>query len=168
VGPGNVGGRMIVNQPAKEKAGNGADSDNGDDCADWCPSIVICYRRHLLESIKHAFSFFARNERQNRKSHAKTQIRKGTEKCLTAREGGQRTGLTPGAGRPRRSSSERPTMSWFRQASRKRSRDALSWNLTGAGNAPVIFAGILGRIDIDDLRAVDNQLPPARMPLRSD
>jgi hypothetical protein len=59
-------------------------------------------------------------------------------------------------------------MSWFRQASRKRSRDALPWNLTGAGNAPVIFAGILGRIDIDDLRAVDNQLPPARMPLRSD
>lgn len=53
VGPGNVGGRMIINEPAKKKAGNGTDSDNGDDYADWGPSGIFCDRCHLCQSIKH-------------------------------------------------------------------------------------------------------------------
>ena len=63
MGAGNVGGRMIVNEPTKEKARHGADSYNGDDYADWSPSVVICERRHLGQSIKHRSSCFATNER---------------------------------------------------------------------------------------------------------
>ena len=52
MGPGNVGRRMVIDEPAKEKAGNGADADNGDDYTGWGPRGVLGDRRHFSEKDK--------------------------------------------------------------------------------------------------------------------
>ena len=51
----NVGGRMIINQPAKEQAREGADSQNREDYTDWRTFVIACRRRHLLKSKQHGF-----------------------------------------------------------------------------------------------------------------
>jgi len=46
VGARNIGGRMIIDEPAKEEAGDGADGDNGGDDAERGRVLVARWCRH--------------------------------------------------------------------------------------------------------------------------
>ena len=46
MGARNIGGRMIIDEPAEEEAGDSADGDNGGDDAKWGTVLVGCECRH--------------------------------------------------------------------------------------------------------------------------
>jgi hypothetical protein len=50
VGARNIGGRMVIDEPAEEEAGDGADGDNRGDDAERGTALVGCECRHGIKA----------------------------------------------------------------------------------------------------------------------